>query len=278
MWRWRHRRGRVFDGFGLSPPTTGAIGGDGGGIHNAGSLDLTSCTITLNQTGAGGQGGNSQSFGTLPTGEASGGPGGDGGGIYNAGDNAIILRNTLIAQNLINAGGGGGTNVDYYQTPILVGNAGPYGVGFDLAGNFTSEGFNLISISDGSTGMNGGVNADQVGSLDTPINPLLGPLQMNGGPTPTHALLPGSPAIDQGNSFGLKIDQWASRGLTNSKIFQVRQVATAVTSGLLNWNDWADHRSPELKLLPAASIHNFVNAMIAFAEWAKSHWEFTSLN
>src|SRR5205823_6251427 len=30
-------------------------------------------------------------------------------------------------------------------------------------------------------------------------DPLLGPLQNNGGPTFTHALLPGSPAIDAGN-------------------------------------------------------------------------------
>jgi hypothetical protein len=30
---------------------------------------------------------------------------------------------------------------------------------------------------------------------------------MNGGSTPTHALLPGSPAIDQGNSFGFHKDQ-----------------------------------------------------------------------
>src|SRR5207244_11402345 len=32
------------------------------------------------------------------------------------------------------------------------------------------------------------------------VNPLLGPLQNNGGPTPTMALLPGSPALDAGNN------------------------------------------------------------------------------
>ncbi|HVV97219.1 MAG TPA: choice-of-anchor Q domain-containing protein [Rhodanobacteraceae bacterium] len=32
-------------------------------------------------------------------------------------------------------------------------------------------------------------------------DPLLGPLQDNGGPTLTHALLPGSPAIDAGANF-----------------------------------------------------------------------------
>ena len=39
------------------------------------------------------------------------------------------------------------------------------------------------------------------------VNPLLGPLQDNGGPTFTHALLPGSPAIDAGRSVGLTTDQ-----------------------------------------------------------------------
>jgi hypothetical protein len=38
-------------------------------------------------------------------------------------------------------------------------------------------------------------------------NPLLGPLQDNGGPTFTMALLPGSPAIDKGKSFGAATDQ-----------------------------------------------------------------------
>ena len=32
------------------------------------------------------------------------------------------------------------------------------------------------------------------------VDPLLGPLAANGGPTQTHALLPGSPAIDAGDN------------------------------------------------------------------------------
>ncbi|MEO6860232.1 MAG: choice-of-anchor Q domain-containing protein [Microcoleus sp.] len=45
-----------------------------------------------------------------------------------------------------------------------------------------------------------GVNGDRVGTAGTPINPNLGALANNRGPTQTHALLPGSPAIDTGNS------------------------------------------------------------------------------
>ena len=43
----------------------------------------------------------------------------------------------------------------------------------------------------------------------TPLtaDPMLGPLQNNGGPTQTMALLPGSPAVDAGDSFGISTDQ-----------------------------------------------------------------------
>jgi len=54
------------------------------------------------------------------------------------------------------------------------------------------------------------------GSTNAPLNPLLGPLTNNGGPTLTMALLPGSPAIDAGDDgllsapYNLTTDQ---RGL-----------------------------------------------------------------
>jgi hypothetical protein len=38
-----------------------------------------------------------------------------------------------------------------------------------------------------------------VGSFSKPLDPLLGPLRDNGGPTPTRALLGGSPAVDAGD-------------------------------------------------------------------------------
>jgi hypothetical protein len=56
-----------------------------------------------------------------------------------------------------------------------------------------SKGYNLSS--DGSCNFNGR------GDMNN-INPMLGPLQNNGGPTQTQALLPGSPAIDAGNPSG----------------------------------------------------------------------------
>jgi hypothetical protein len=88
-----------------------------------------------------------------------------------------------------------------------VGAAGPDGIGFDVAGGFTSQKFNLIGMADGSTGFANGINADHVGSIASPFDPLFGEFRMNGGLTPTLSLLWGSPAIDQGNSFGVHTDQ-----------------------------------------------------------------------
>jgi hypothetical protein len=71
--------------------------------------------------------------------------------------------------------------------------------GPDVSGAFTSNGHNLIGEADGSSGFTNGVNGDQIGTVASPLNPKLGPLQNNGGPTQTLALLSGSPAIDAGS-------------------------------------------------------------------------------
>src|SRR5207247_1199975 len=58
-------------------------------------------------------------------------------------------------------------------------------------GTVTSQGYNVCS-DDGGGFLNGA--GDQINT-----DPLLGPLQDNGGPTFTHELLTGSPAIDAGD-------------------------------------------------------------------------------
>jgi len=71
-------------------------------------------------------------------------------------------------------------------------NAGASGENiYSNGGTVTSLGYN-ISSDNGNGFLNG--PGDQVNT-----DPLLGPLQDNGGPTFTHALLPGSPAINAGN-------------------------------------------------------------------------------
>ena len=99
----------------------------------------------------------------------------------------VTTRNTLIAGN---SNTNGEERDCYADTPGLA-----------------SGGYNII----GYTGT-GGVGTskctftpatgDQIGSMDTAIIPLLGPLQNNGGTTNTHALLVGSPGVDDGNPAG----------------------------------------------------------------------------
>ena len=67
-----------------------------------------------------------------------------------------------------------------------------------IHGTVTSLGHNLIGNGDGS-GVIWDAAGDQAGSSAAPIDPRLGPLQDNGGPTETHKLLAGSPALDAGN-------------------------------------------------------------------------------
>ena len=105
-------------------------------------------------------------MGDSGTGGRSGsdGDGGSGGGIVNAG--TAGLTNTIIANNLTGGDCGG---------------IAPSSLGHNLD-------------SDGTCSLSG------PGDLSG-VNPLLGPLQDNGGATFTIALLPGSPAIDAGNDL-----------------------------------------------------------------------------
>ena len=69
-----------------------------------------------------------------------------------------------------------------------------------VSGTLTSQGHNLIGDNSGATITP--TTGDQIGTSASPIDPKLGPLANNGGPTQTRALLPGSPgspAIDAGD-------------------------------------------------------------------------------
>ena len=105
-----------------------------------------------------------------------------GGGLFHVAGATFSVRNTLVALNLVAIGGNG---------PDAFG------------ASFTSQGHNLIGDGTGSNGFTNGVNGDIVGTSANPIDPKLGPLQNNGGPTKTHALLAGSPAIDHGDNANL---------------------------------------------------------------------------
>lgn len=150
--------------------------GAGGGLHNTGTATVVNTTFSGNRAGTSGGGIYNAHALTMQNGTVTdndtafaGDAGGEGGGIY-------IRENTAISTEL--------------QNTIVAGNRAGTG-GPDVRGTFTSGGFNLIGSIVGAGGF---ASTDQVNR-----NPRLGLLRNNGGPTNTHALLKGSPAIDRGS-------------------------------------------------------------------------------
>jgi FG-GAP-like repeat len=159
--------------------------GRGGGIFNAGALSATNCTLAANSA----RGGTSSTGGRA-----------FGGALCGPGISSLV--NTTAALNSVIAG----DNLDfsYSSPPALLPGA-----------SIASGGATLINTIlyclapqtnvDGSV-VDGGHNicSDASAKLSSQASrnstdPLLGPLSDNGGPTPTMALLPGSPAIDAGD-------------------------------------------------------------------------------
>ena len=84
------------------------------------------------------------------------------------------------------------------------------------------------------TGLSNGVNGNQIGTQSTPLDPRLGPLQNNGGPTMTHALMEDSPAIDAGNAL-LAVDI-NNNPLTTDQRGYARTYGLSVDIGAFEWN------------------------------------------
>ncbi len=201
----------------------------GGGIHNIGTLTITASTFSANEgTGGGGLAHLSSSPVSVTNCTFSGNQAHSGGGIYNDGTGMTVTNSTL-SDNEAGYWGGGirNTNMLTLINSTLSGNratttfGGGYGGGIsnegivnarntliagntaavirpDVGGTLTSQGYNLIGNSSGATITP--TTGDQIGTAASPINPLLAPLANYGGPTQTHALLPGSPAINTGTN------------------------------------------------------------------------------
>ncbi len=151
-----------------------------GGVAAVNTATFVDCTLVDNHTGRGA--GAIAALGdvkvincTIAGNEAdSDATGGElGGGIMLSAGYSLEISNSIVAGN-----------IDHNTT------------GQDVSGSFTSLGGNLIGIGDGSTGFTG--TGDQVGTAASPIDPMLGPLADNGGPTQTCMPLVGSPAINAG--------------------------------------------------------------------------------
>jgi hypothetical protein len=144
--------------------TNSTISGNGGGVHNSTLSDTVVSNSTISDNGS---------------------------GIYN--DNGALatsVYNTTMSNN--------GVEIRNFNAPVVVAmshtifNVSPGGNSIlNDFGTVTSYGYN-VSSDDGDGYLNS--PGDQINT-----DPMLGPLQDNGGPTFTHALLPGSPAINAGD-------------------------------------------------------------------------------
>jgi hypothetical protein len=161
----------------------------------------------------------------------------------------VNLVNSTISSNSAGFDGGGVSNPDP-NSPIAVANSIVAGnmagaTGRDFDGFISSDGHNLIGFVDYVIGYLPGDLVD--------VDPKLGPLQNNGGPTFTHALLPGSPAIDAG-ATGDAVDAFGAPLTTDQRgVGFLRVLGTAVDIGAFEYGtpqQRITHLITELNSLP----------------------------
>jgi predicted outer membrane repeat protein len=178
-------------------------GGNGGAIFNGKETVLSGCTFSENQSA-------------------------NGGGILSLTTNAVLsISNSTFSRNIAVYSGGGifATGLLRMASCTLVSNAALYSLGGsvnyfgreafirnslitqnrsaccgDFLGEVISEGHNFVENP-----ISGGFSSP--GDITTGSHPPLGPLQDNGGPTLTHAIPVGSPAVDAGDDTLGGIDQ-----------------------------------------------------------------------
>jgi hypothetical protein len=212
----------------------------GGGIANGGdvSVTLNHSTISNNSAAVGGGGiylvqGMLMVNNCTVSNNRCDNAAGDttaGGGIWidALGPSTLTLNDSTVSGNRAEEGGGFFSLNFFLQlhavNNIIAGNTAVDGP--DIEASFVgSQGHNLI----GNT--NGGSGFDPTDLLN--VNPLLGPLRDNGGPTQTMALLPGSPALNAGdpNQLGTPDQRGVVRtGGVNIGAYQASATAFVVSA------------------------------------------------
>ena len=205
-----------------------SIIGFGGGFWDAlgaGMLAISECSFSQNTVSGSGMGGGLRcaaagnvtiSGSTFSLNEATG-PAAQGGGISCSAGPMASLSNCTFSGNSAALTGGAAqcaspmtfTNCTFAQNSALSGS----GAAFQVGGPFVTVQNCIVAASlaglncAGAPITSGGHNIDQMGGCGfaaagdlNGVNPLLGPLQNNGGRTLTHALLGGSPAINAGGA------------------------------------------------------------------------------
>ncbi len=180
----------------------------GGGIHNQGTLTLIDTAISGNSAVWGGGISSNDTMTlqrvTIDANMSSN----NGGGIYNDFANSATLTNVTISGNTSGGNGGGiFTNSSINITnSTIASNLGGGGIHEIGSGDAILKNTILDNNTGGNanralTSLGNNIDSDSTAGLGDPLDgmdPLLGALADNGGPTKTHALLAGSPAIDAG--------------------------------------------------------------------------------
>jgi len=199
------------DPFGGSAGNGGRGGGggdsEGGGLFSLNvDLSLTNSTISSNRSergrgGAGGDEGTPSGNGLRGRVGSDGRDGvNEGGGLWTDDATQALIQSVTIAGNQALEGDGSGVFNDgsvavELNSVIVAANHGDD----DYVGRIAADSSNNV-IGNGArvVGITHNTDANQIGDTENPIDVLLGALQDNGGPTLTHALHEGSPAIDAG--------------------------------------------------------------------------------
>jgi hypothetical protein len=208
---------------------SGNSAGQGGGIaNNGGTLTVSNSTLSGNSA-VSGYGGGIANIGTLTISNStfSNNSAIFGGGVFNTGSGILNISNSTLSGNSAGQGGGiannGGTLTIYNST--LSGNSASQGGGIANSGTFNIANTIIANSTTGGdfAGLAPIININNlvetfgtVTGTFTPAftaDPLLGPLQNNGGPTFTMALGAGSPAISATPLVTPNLDQ---RGFTRS--------------------------------------------------------------
>ena len=180
---------------------------EGGGIWNEGSLIMTNTTVS----------GNSAA--------------GAGSGIYHGSFEPAVLVNCTVAGNLANDDGisngegaalfveDGAAPMDVRNSIVLGNSDTPDNAGAgtphpDVAGDFIGGQTNSIGVVDGATGFGGSDTILGAGQADVVIDLVL---RQNGGGIPTHALVPGSAAIDAGDNGHVSATIMAGPPMTDGR-------------------------------------------------------------
>lgn len=185
---------------------------NGGGISNQGALTVDRSTLVRNTSSISGGGILNANFGgivTVRNSTLSENSAQSGGGISNRFTATLTVQNSTLSGNTAQTGGGlENFGTATLQNSLLSGNSADAGseifngdtgtLQADAHNLFGHDGLTNAEALSGFTSDRTDLTATSDGTRPTPLDAILGPLVDNGGPTFTHALVAGSPAIDAG--------------------------------------------------------------------------------